>query len=102
MIGCYIDHDRAASRRNRAEPRTGRSNLEGKSYMKTVLWIAILAGLVGSPALARPLGSQYQLGGYGYWDSHYGGGAAGNAGMPLGNGTATSPGGIIGGGFGAH
>jgi len=80
---------------------------------------ALAAGALASePASAAPYGSFATVGAaaggadmtqvryrhyrYGYRATHYGGGARGEAGQPLGRGTANSPGGIIGGGAGAQ
>jgi hypothetical protein len=86
--------------------------------MLKILTAAALAALVVSPALAKthhgslsrsraemqapfpPANAYDAVGPYG--DGYYGGAAArGSAGLPLGDGTANSPGGIIGGGPGA-
>jgi len=88
--------------------------------MMRILMAAAVAALAASPAEARPYAHSalnrawaqvsapgivpggYGYSGYGYWDSHFGGGARGSAAMPLGGGTANSPGGIVGGGPGAY
>ena len=85
--------------------------------MMKILIAAALAALVAAPAIAQPSSlyrSRVQVerqvppqvygyrGGGGYWGGHYGGGAPGTAGLPLGGGTANSPGGIVGGGAGAY
>jgi hypothetical protein len=78
--------------------------------MKTVLIAAALAAMASVPASAathRPISmhgptaeqvlpNSFEEQSREYYSDHYGGGAPGDAGLPLGHGTANSPGGVIG------
>jgi hypothetical protein len=77
--------------------------------MKTFLIAAALASIAIVPASAatrhhtsnvpaeeQVLPNSFESQAQEYYSDHWGGGAPGDAGLPLGHGTANSPGGVIG------